>query len=649
MIFSQFSSRRRVFVKRVASVSSITLAVSLAACGSHGLSFGGSDSTGSYSRQTANSAPVPPEPIPGYSGKRANTYGATLQPASYDGGSAGSSIERTSLAPVRTASSDGGSAGTYMGGSYAMQPLDADAVGQPARGVAGERYAQASSGHYDRRASDYQPSYSDYKPYRKPYRRPEPSYDTPKYDSARDYVAPKYDSAPDYDAPKYERSGDDYGGGSYLVVEGDTLYGIAKRYGMTTGELAGLNGITGSTIYAGQRLHVRGAPKYTAASRYDRKLPRYEAEAPSRYDNGYAEDERKAPPHYSEPDRDDDYEDAESDSYDAPKRHAKRYEAPPREYGPKASRYRKPKGSYDSYQVRRGDTLFEIARSYGLSHHELARYNDIPPSATLYPGQRLHIPKGYSFKQGPDHDDEPGDSYSRRDRRDYEAPAEEGYSRRRVPYSQNSGDGGDKRKPARRVARAEPAEGADARVINDASPRRADPASAPSREPQSQPILAAHSDADPQRPAGTSAASGSNNCESLLANPIPRSAQTFRQPVQGLMVAKFGSNEDGSFNDGVDFAVPKGTPVKAAENGVVAYVGNELSGFGNLVLVRHADGYVTAYAHNDEILVSRCDVVQRGQTIAKAGATGKVTQPQLHFELRKDSKAIDPLSHFSRS
>jgi murein DD-endopeptidase MepM/ murein hydrolase activator NlpD len=199
------------------------------------------------------------------------------------------------------------------------------------------------------------------------------------------------------------------------------------------------------------------------------------------------------------------------------------------------------------------------------------------------------------------------------------------------------------------VARAEPADGKDGRIINDASPRRAEPASGPSREPESQPILAAHRDVDPQRQAGNSAASDAGNCESLLANPVARSAQTFRQPVQGLMVAKFGSNKDGSFNDGVDFSVPKGTPVKAAENGVVAYVGNELSGFGNLVLVRHADGYVTAYAHNDEVMVSRCDVVKRGQVIAKAGTTGKVTQPQLHFELRKDSKAIDPLSHFSRS
>src|SRR5690606_17303318 len=118
------------------------------------------------------------------------------------------------------------------------------------------------------------------------------------------------------------------------------------------------------------------------------------------------------------------------------------------------------------------------------------------------------------------------------------------------------------------------------------------------------------------------------NCEDALANPLPRSGRTFREPVEGLVVQKFGPQADGSVNEGINISVPKGTPIKAAENGVVAYVGNELSGFGNLVLIRHADDYVTAYAHADEVLVRRCDVVKRGQVIAKAGATGDVAQPQ---------------------
>ena len=88
--------------------------------------------------------------------------------------------------------------------------------------------------------------------------------------------------------------------------------------------------------------------------------------------------------------------------------------------------------------------------------------------------------------------------------------------------------------------------------------------------------------------------------------------------------------------------MPEGTPVKAAEDGVVAYAGNELKGYGNLVLVRHSNGYVTAYAHASELLVKRGDTIKRGQIIAKSGQTGNVASPQLHFEIRKGSSPVDP-------
>ena len=89
-------------------------------------------------------------------------------------------------------------------------------------------------------------------------------------------------------------------------------------------------------------------------------------------------------------------------------------------------------------------------------------------------------------------------------------------------------------------------------------------------------------------------------------------------------------------------SVPLGTDVHAAEAGVVAYSGSELKGYGNLVLLRHDNGWVTAYAHNDELLVKRGDKVRRGQVIGKAGKTGTVDQPQVHFELRQGSKPVDP-------
>jgi murein DD-endopeptidase MepM/ murein hydrolase activator NlpD len=118
---------------------------------------------------------------------------------------------------------------------------------------------------------------------------------------------------------------------------------------------------------------------------------------------------------------------------------------------------------------------------------------------------------------------------------------------------------------------------------------------------------------------------------------------TFRWPVRGKVITSYGAKTNGKANDGINLAVPEGTPVKAAEDGVVAYSGNELKGYGNLVLVRHSNGYVTAYAHASELLVKRGDAIKRGQIIAKSGQSGEVGSPQLHFEIRKGSSPVDPL------
>jgi murein DD-endopeptidase MepM/ murein hydrolase activator NlpD len=122
---------------------------------------------------------------------------------------------------------------------------------------------------------------------------------------------------------------------------------------------------------------------------------------------------------------------------------------------------------------------------------------------------------------------------------------------------------------------------------------------------------------------------------------------SFRWPVHGRIISAFGSRAAGAQNDGINLAVPEGTPVKAAEDGVVAYAGNELKGYGNLVLVRHSNGYVSAYANASELMVKRGDTVKRGQTIARAGQTGNVSSPQLHFEIRKGSTPVDPTKYLS--
>ncbi len=116
----------------------------------------------------------------------------------------------------------------------------------------------------------------------------------------------------------------------------------------------------------------------------------------------------------------------------------------------------------------------------------------------------------------------------------------------------------------------------------------------------------------------------------------------FRWPVRGRVISGFGAKELSGTNNGINIAVPDGTPVKAAEVGTVAYAGDDVKKYGKLVLIKHENGYVSAYAHNGELNVKKGDVVKRGQVIAKSGATGDVASPQLHFQLRKGEQPMDP-------
>jgi hypothetical protein len=117
----------------------------------------------------------------------------------------------------------------------------------------------------------------------------------------------------------------------------------------------------------------------------------------------------------------------------------------------------------------------------------------------------------------------------------------------------------------------------------------------------------------------------------------------FRWPVRGQVIAGFGAKPDGVRNDGINVAVPENTPIKAADDGVVVYAGNELKGFGNLVLVRHADDYITAYAHAKELKVKRGDQIKGGEVIGISGQTGNVDAPQVHFEIRKGATPVNPM------
>ena len=135
---------------------------------------------------------------------------------------------------------------------------------------------------------------------------------------------------------------------------------------------------------------------------------------------------------------------------------------------------------------------------------------------------------------------------------------------------------------------------------------------------------------------------------SAVPRPPPNSGKGFLWPLKGRVVSGFGAKAKGLHNDGINIAAPRGTPVKATENGVVVYAGNELRGFGNLLLVKHSGGWISAYAHNQDLLVKRGQRVKKGQAVAKVGSSGTVSEPQLHFELRRGKQAVDPRKHLPK-
>jgi murein DD-endopeptidase MepM/ murein hydrolase activator NlpD len=243
------------------------------------------------------------------------------------------------------------------------------------------------------------------------------------------------------------------------------------------------------------------------------------------------------------------------------------------------------------HTVRSGETLFSLGRNYGLHPYKIADFNEISHNASLSTGQKIRIPGGKSA--------------DRLGNQDSFAPAAEPdnqYSEEQYSEEQNS----DKTD-----------------YVGDTE--------------------IAYAPADDEE---TAPEEREEQSDSL---PVEEESNSFRWPVKGRIISKYGSKPGGTRNEGINIAVPEGTSVRAAEGGVIAYAGNELKGYGNLVLIRHEGGWVTAYAHNKQLFVKRGDTVRRGDVIAKAGQTGSVETPQLHFELRRGATAVDPLKYLVSS
>ncbi len=278
--------------------------------------------------------------------------------------------------------------------------------------------------------------------------------------------------------------------------------------------------------------------------------------------------------------------------------------------------------------VARGDNLYNLAQANGVALRSLIDANRLRPPYTIYPGQRLKLP------QATWHVVRDGETvYSVAQLHGTDMGALVRINDIAPPYRIEEGQ-------RLRLPQGMQAAGTPERVV--ASAATVAPPETPAREKlDRQAVL---------RPPPTqgSVPSAPQRSTGPLREPPPRSEPKFLWPVQGKVIVAFGARKGGLHNDGINIEARMGASIRAAENGVVAYAGNQLQGFGNLVLIKHSDGWMSAYAHSSEVLVRRGDVVRRGQVIARVGRTGSVSSPQLHFELRRGERPVDPRPYLVR-
>lgn len=262
-----------------------------------------------------------------------------------------------------------------------------------------------------------------------------------------------------------------------------------------------------------------------------------------------------------------------------------------------------------TYKVRSKDSLYTISRLFNTSTTELVRINKLKPPYKVNEGQVLRLPSQYQFLS---------------------ASASQPAVKIPAPQVEEKKD-----QPARGADRIEREELAP--VGGQVAAKNPDAYSPPPSSPSD------YTDDAPaveDRPQAREVAAVA--VPAKIPGKPPAREGKFIKPVSGKIISSYGLKQDGLHNDGINIQAAKGDTVRAAESGVVVYTGNQIAGYGNLILLRHADQYVTAYAHLEKTLVKKGDTVKRGQAIATVGATGAVDKPQLHFEIRKGTKALNP-------
>lgn len=272
-------------------------------------------------------------------------------------------------------------------------------------------------------------------------------------------------------------------------------------------------------------------------------------------------------------------------------------------------------GSAGIHTVAATDTVWNISQRYNLSMQDVIKKNHLRPPYMLAVGQRLVLPppRTYVVKSG--------DTL-------YGVSRTFGVSQTQLARLNHLG--------APYVIHRD--EKLKLPSVSSNSARHIQVAAA---KPSHKPYISSGSNSA-VRPEQKPSASVRKASFKLPSKTPARSSSKFAWPVHGTVISTYGAKKDGLHNDGINIKAARGAPVRAAENGVVVYADNELKGYGNLILIRHADRWMTAYAHLDGYAVKKGDVVKRGQIIGRVGSTGGVSTPQLHFEIRRSTDAVNP-------
>lgn len=425
--------------------------------------------------------------------------------------------------------------------------------------------------------------------------------------------------------------------GAVAVRRGDTLYSIARENNTTVAELARVNNLKEPyTIKVGQILKLKSAPEPKTV--VEKSEPKSAVKPAAKPAEKPTEKPAAKPAEKSV---------EKTAAKPAQKPIEKAQEKPVAKPTPDKAPQKpvaKPavekSGPVDvrvpvkTVTVARGDTLYSLSRAYSVPVNDLAVMNDLRAPFALNVGQKIRVPDLPDAKPAVSDKVAPKVATNTKS-----AVASTKPAATTKPAASQTKSATDKPRVATKTATNN--------KTSDSATGKTPKAQTVKQEPK-KPAQQKQQAATTKNNTNTAPAKATNNTKSEVQKIPARSSSRFTWPVRGTILSHYGAKSGGLYNDGINISAATGATVVAAENGVVAYAGNEVRGMGNLIIIQHADGWMTVYAHLNSMSVRRGARVNVGQKIGTVGQTGKVTKPQLHFEIRKGTKSYNPTNYLKK-